>query len=265
MMSSLFLLDEWIVVGVLTVLLAIFTEVGYRVGRHQADREGGSESYLTHEVSALGVLALLLGFTFSMTAQRFELRRDLILVEANAIGTAALRGQLLPQPYADQTHGLFKEYAKVRIELFDAGVDEARRSVAIGKAEDIQDKIWKLAHDVLNVNRLDVGTGLFIEAVNDVIDAHERRITAFTYHAPDAIYYLIYGVGMFAFALSGVAAGVNRSRSRAPTFIMVLLVSSVVLFIADLDRPQRGMLTIGDQSLRDVSRSLEKQEVPHQK
>jgi hypothetical protein len=112
----------------------------------------------------------------------------------------------------------------------------------------------------LEKNRLDVGTGLFVEAINDVIDVHEKRITTFAYHVPDAVYLLIYSVGAFAFVLSGVAAGVNQSRSRLPTFIMGLLISSVVLFITDLDRPQRGMLTINDQSLRDVSRSLRTQE-----
>jgi hypothetical protein len=137
-MSFIFLTDEWIIVGALIVLLTICAEVGYRLGSSQAKRTGGSEAYLTHEVSALGVLALLLGFTFSMTAHRFEVRRDLILEEANAIGTAALRGQLLPQPYADQTQELFEDYTQSRIELFDAGIDQMRRGTAIKKAEDIQ-------------------------------------------------------------------------------------------------------------------------------
>lgn len=255
-MPSLFFVNEWIVIGVLTALLVISAEAGYRFGSYQAEHKGDSESYLTHEVSALGILALLLGFTFSMTAQRFELRRDLVLEEANAIGTAALRGQMLPRPYADESDQLFKQYILTRTELFDAGIDVTRRAAAIQQAEEIQNGLWKLAQGALDVNRLDVGVGLFIQALNDVIDVHEKRVISFTYHVPDAVYILIYSVGACAFLLSGVAAGVNRSRSRVPTLVMVLLVSSVVLFITDLDRPQRGMLTINDQSIRDVARSI---------
>ena len=168
--------------------------------------------------------------------------------EANAIGTAALRGQMLPHPYADQSDVLFKQYIVTRTELFDAGIDEARRATAIQRAEEIQDGLWKLAQGALDVNKLDVGVGLFIQAVNDVIDVHEKRVIAFTDHVPDAVYILIYSVGVCDFLLSGVAAGFNQSRSRIPTFVMILLVSSVVLFVTDLDRPQRGMLTLDSRS-----------------
>lgn len=255
-MSFFFLTDEWIVVALLVLLLAFSAECGYRFGRSRAKGQNGRETYLTHEASALGVLALLLGFTFSLAAQRFETRRNLILEEANAVGTAALRAQLLPQPIASETGALLQRYALARIALSEAGIDLSRRSAAIKEAEELQNEIWKLAHAALDLNRLDVGTGLYIESLNTVIDAHEKRITAFSYHIPDAIYLLIFGVGALAFGLSGAAAGVNQSRSRLPTFVMVVLVSSVVLFIADLDRPQRGLLTISDQSLRDVARAI---------
>lgn len=258
-MYSLFFVDEWIILAAFTALLLIFAEIGFRFGHFQFARKGSSEGYLAHEASALGVLALLLGFTFSMAAQRFEARRDLILEEANAIGTAALRAQMLPKPNASQAHVLLVQYAESRVELFEARTDQALRASAVKKAELIQDKIWDIAREAVEMNRADIGASLFAQSVNGVIDIHDKRVVTATYHIPDAIYFLIYSVGACAFALSGVAAGVNRSRSRTSTFVMIMLVSAVVLFITDLDRPQRGLLTISDQSIRDELSSLQRQ------
>ena len=218
-------------------------------------RRGGGESpvsYLTHEVSALGVLALLLGFTFSIAAGKFEARRALVLDEANAIGTASLRAQMLPAGYDGEAKVLFDQYAEARVRLFDAGIDEGARQAANEVSERLHAQLWTLARQALEVNRLDVGTGLFIAALNDVIDMHGKRKAAYGYRLPDAIFLLIYAVAAIAFALSGVAAGVHESRSRVPTFVMAVLVTAVILFIVDLDRPQRGLLQVSDRAIMDL-------------
>ena len=261
-MFTLFFLDEWIVLAALTALLLIAAEVGYRVGQRHAkqiaqNHDGvGHTGYLTHEVSALGVLALLLGFTFSMTAGKFDLRRDLIVQEANAIGTTALRADLLPEPFAGQIRTQLSAYTRTRLALFDAGIDAQRRDTALAESEQIHAQIWAIAKDVLDINRTDVGTGLFIQSLNEMIDVHGKQKASFDYHIPDAIYALIYAVAMFAFGLSGIAAGYQKSRNRIPNFVMIALVMSVIFFIVDLDRPQRGLLQISQQSMLDVAHAV---------
>lgn len=253
-MPSLFFIDAWIIWAGLTAALLVAAESGYRFGARHATES--RSSLLLHEVPALGVLALLLGFSFSMAAQRFETKRELIIAEANAVGTAMLRSQLLTEPYATQAAPAFKKYIDLRITLFDSGLDEAGRTAALQESEQIHEVLWVLARDAHNLNRLDVGTGLFIQAVNDVIDAHGKRKAASRYHLPDAVYFLIFSVAICAFGLSGIAAGVQQHRSRIPTFVMVALVSAVIFFITDLDRPQRGLVTISDQSFLDLAASL---------
>lgn len=252
-------MDEWIVLAALTALLLIAAEVGYRVGqRHAKNHESaGQTGYLTHEVSALGVLALLLGFTFSMTAGKFDLRRDLIVQEANAIGTTALRADLLPEPFAGQIRTQLSAYTRTRLALFDAGIDAQRRDAALAESEQIHAQIWAVAKSVLDINRIDVGTGLFIQSLNEMIDVHGKQKASFDYHIPDAIYALIYAVAMFAFGLSGIAAGYQKSRSRVTTLVMIALVMSVIFFIVDLDRPQRGLLQISQQSMLDVAHAVQ--------
>lgn len=251
-MSSLYAVNEWGLLGALLLLLLAASEMGYRLGMRQARARGQSGSYLTHEVSALGVLALLLGFTFSIAAGKFEARRALVLDEANAIGTASLRAQMLPAGYADEAKLLFDRYAVARVRLFDAGLDERARRTANEESESLHGQLWTLARQALEVNRLDVGTGLFIAALNDVIDMHGKRKAAYGYRLPDAIFVLIYAVATIAFVLSGVAAGVHESRSRVPTYVMAVLVTSVILFIVDMDRPQRGLLQVSDQAIMDL-------------
>ena len=124
-MFDLFAISEWTLVTVLAVVLVFATEIGYRHGRKRSDRHSsdGTKSFQAHEVSALGVLALLLGFTFSLAGNRFETRREMIVNEANAIGTAALRGNLLPKPLAAQSQALFARYVDMRVCLFEAGIE----------------------------------------------------------------------------------------------------------------------------------------------
>ena len=142
----------WILVELALLLAAIgifvvALEVGYRLGvRRQVKTDEPDKTHAnTLHGAVLGLLALLLGFTFAMAVSRYENRKTLMIEQANAIGTAALRGQLLPQPYADRTAVLFRDYVESRLQYNAAGSDDAKVNAAEARAGKIEEELWDIA------------------------------------------------------------------------------------------------------------------------
>src|SRR4051795_2617372 len=94
------------------------SEIGWRLGRRG---DGHSTNIGTLESATVGLLALIIGFTFSMALSRFEARRDAVVQEANAIGTTALRARFLPEPYRAESLKLLRDYTQVRLDAFRRG------------------------------------------------------------------------------------------------------------------------------------------------
>src|SRR5258708_7917676 len=169
--------NGWLLFLVLFVLQLLAAELGLRIGRRvrPANDEPTRSQASVMEAAVLGLLALLLGFAFSMAASRFDTRRQQILDEANAIGTTYLRARLLPEPSGTTAAGLLRRYVDARIDFYDAGADDARIRVASDHAEQMHAQLWSLAVTVGEEDPRAVTTGLFIQSLNEVIDFHSKR------------------------------------------------------------------------------------------
>jgi hypothetical protein len=122
------------VVGLVAILGA--SEIGRLLGVRASGRGGDDVSTL--EGAVLGLLALMIGFTFAMALTRFEARRDAVLNEANAIGTTALRARLLPAPHSAEALKSLREYVKIRLDITQRVVTAAELKAAIGRSNEIQ-------------------------------------------------------------------------------------------------------------------------------
>ena len=132
----LYYVDAEIIALFLLILLFVSLELGYRLGRRaraHADDTAKSQSG-TIEGAIIGVLALLLAFTLSMSISRYDTRRDLVLDEANAIGTTYLRAKMLPAPFQAQVADLLRQYVANRLEFYNAGIDQVRLQAANDQA-----------------------------------------------------------------------------------------------------------------------------------
>ncbi len=254
MSLGLYAVNEWIIYASQILLLLGAVEIGFRVGkRHSARTDDRAQNQIsTFQASSLGLLALLLGFTFSMAASRFELRRDLIVEEANAIGTTMLRAELLPEAARSEVGDLLAEYVHARVDFFDAGVDPTLIAAAERRSVEIQNRLWALATDVAREGVQPVNASLFMQALNETIDLQSTRKAALNYRVPEVIFLVLYIVSFFSFVMVGYGGGLGGKRNAAATTIMALLISSVILLIVDLDRPRRGLFTISQQSLLDL-------------
>jgi hypothetical protein len=240
-------------VGLGVVLIA--TEIGRRLALHIGHR-GADDNFNTLEAAIIGVLALMIGFTFAMALARFESRRDAVMDEANAIGTTALRARMLAVPHDRQVLGLLRDYVKVRLDLTQRIATHTDLATTIERSNALQEAMWREAMMVAAKDNAMVPAGLFIQALNDMIDNQGKRLAAVRNHVPDVVVLSLFAVAAVASAFSGYARGLDRQRSAMPSYIIALLVCGVILLILDLDRPSAGFIEVSQQPMIDLAESL---------
>lgn len=239
-----------LVVIVLVVLLAI--EGGYRLGMSRPQEEEKDTPVGEMVAATLGLLAFLLAFTFGLAASRYDTRRQLLLDEANAIGTTYLRSQMLPEAGRD-TRVLLRQYVDTRLEAARTG----NIPRAIQRSEMLQGQLWERVVPIAAKHPDSIVVGLYIQSLNDVIDLHAKRLTASVRNRiPLAIWIALYSATVLSFAALGYHAGLARAR-RSPAILPVALTFALVIgLIADLDRPREGTLTVDQQALIDLRASM---------
>src|SRR6266404_1838945 len=220
-LSSEFLYNQSEILTLLILIALLLTagEAGYRIGRRaHANSDEATKSHIgIVQGTILGLLSLLLSFTLAMAVSRFETRKQLVVEEANSIGTALLRARLLQEPSRAQAIDLLRLYVDTRLEATQAGQDEARSKALQERAAQLQDQLWTLGVDAAAKDEHSITAGLFIQALNDVIDEREKRTIALSNHVPESV---------------------------------------VIFVILDLDRPRLGLIRINQKSMIDLKDSL---------
>jgi hypothetical protein len=223
--------------------------------RARCDDDARSHASGLH-TAMLGLLALLLAFTFSMAAQRFQDNRDMVVLEANAIGTAYLRADIAVEPERAALKDLLRRYVDTRVAVYGAGVDVARRDALIEESERLHRQMWNQA--ATSAARAPTSTtALLVAAINDVIDFHSRRIDAARNHVPPTILWLLAIMAAASTGLTGYVSGFGNRRHPAPTAIVLVLIALVIVAIIDLDRPRRGFIQGGQESMLELRKSLQ--------
>ena len=240
-------------IGVAIVFLA--SEFGYRLGVRTVSH-GASGNISALEQSLLGFLALMVGFTFLMALTRFETRREAVLNEANAIGTAALRARLLPEPHRAESLKLLREYAQIRVDYIPTGKSFAELPNVIDRSNHIQEELWQQVKALSVKDNNMVPTGLFILALNEMIDNQGKRLAALQNFIPPSVLLLLTGIAAVACGFAGYASGLDPLRTRLPVYITAFLVCSVIFVVLDLDRPNAGFIIISQQPMIDTLASL---------
>jgi hypothetical protein len=237
------------------VLLLAAATIGHGLGTRAVLRGGGGGT-TTLEGAILGLLALLIAFTFSMALSHFEARRDAVLEEANAIGTTALRARLLPAPYAGESLDLLRSYTQIRLDLARSSPTYDEAASAITRSSAIQEKLWRQAMAVAATDTGMVPTGLYITSLNEMIDDQEKRLAAVRNRIPPVVIWSLYGVAITAVGFTGYGVGLEKQRSRLPIFIVSVLLAAVILLIQDLDRPGVGFLRVSQQPMQDTAATI---------
>lgn len=244
-------LPLWGLFPVTVAIVLLSLEAGFRLGRYRLGRSAREKDSPVGETVAatLGLLA----FTFGMAASRFDSRRGVLLDEANAIGTAYLRTGLLPEPQRTHSRTLLREYVDVRLEA----VRPEKTEQAISRSERLHGRLWEHAEAVAEKNPGSVVVGLYIQSLNEVIDVHSKRVTlGLRSRIPASIWFALYFVTILAMAAMSYHGGLTGASRSLAVFALALTFSGVIVLIADLDRPQEGLLRVSQQAMIDLQNTL---------
>jgi uncharacterized protein (DUF983 family) len=206
--------------------------------------------------SVLGLLALLLGFTFSLATERFEARRLLVLNEANAIGTAYLRTQLLDEPYRSHISDTLVRYTRNRIAFAQAPPDQAP-AMAVANDQLIEEFWSGTAAAFPSIKNLDFSS-TYVEAANNVIDLDEARKSARLSKVPAQVFVVLFVYVIVSAGVLGIAAPSRQSLWFGVLFLLLLTLS--LLLIVDIDRPTRGLINESQGPMQRLLVRLEQRE-----
>jgi hypothetical protein len=205
--------------------------------------------------SMLGLLALLLAFSFSMALDRYEERRHLVVQEANAIGTAYLRAQMLDEPHRSRLSKLLVEYTDNRIEL--ASASPGRGKPLLARNDQLLTDIWAaVAASRESALRHGVTTALLM-TYNEVIDLDTERKVARQMRVPTAVLLLLYGFLIMAALVLGYVLEERRGRMGAA--VLFLILSLYIGIISDLSRPAAGSILESQEPMLMLRQSIKAQ------
>jgi hypothetical protein len=244
----LFVLEDLLIAAALFGLLIVSLEAGFRAGRRAARAEAARASGQVGAIqgAVLGLLGLLLAFSFAAAGARFLERQDLIVQEANAIGTASLRADLLDEPHRSELRAALKRYTEHRIEI-SAGLRGSVDPSALSEIERLHARIWSAA--LAGVEARPPSTLAVLPPVNEVIDLHATRLAAGRKHLPGLVLGLLIACSALALAVIGYGGGMG-SRRRVPlTLSLVLLIGTALWITVDLDHPRGGLMQLSDAPL----------------
>jgi hypothetical protein len=251
-------LPLWALSLLIVVVLFLAAEIGRRLGlvQRRQSRRRARVGVGTVQAAVFGLLGLLLAFTYAFVSNRLEARRDMITREANAIGTAYLRADLLPAASRDEIRAVLKEYTRTRIvgkqPLSAEQLQQIVARVAVQHRE-----LWDTAIAGATADGLGPTDALVIASINDIIDTHTLRLRAASFQLPTPVIVMLITVASFAIALTTYNLGVSGRRGVGLSALLVLMIAAVVLLIMDLDYPRSGLVRIGDGPLIDLLESFD--------
>jgi hypothetical protein len=243
----------WTVSGVTLGLFLLVTEGSFRLGRWRLHPGRAEEGQVGPTLGGLiGLLGLLLAFTFGMAGARFDQRRLLLLDQANAIKTAFLRADLLPDAQRGEAQTLLRQYLDVQLDA----ISPAQTVAAVAASRPLLDKMWSLAVAAA-AERPTVISSLFVQSVNEVISAQARRITLGWHNPlPPTILGTLYFVALLVLGVMGFEGGLSGKHRPVASLVLGVTLAAVVLVIVDLDRPLEGLLRNNLQPLIDLREQI---------
>ena len=242
--------------------MLLLSEVGRRMAaaRRARDPEGLAKGGGAAEAGVFGLLGLLIAFTFSGAAARFEDRRYLISDEANAIGTAYLRVDLLPGDTQPAIRDLFRKYADTRATVYRNAADPQATMRALSDGAALQGQIWAQSRSACQ--RTDAqpqASMLLMPALNEMIDITTTRETATRTHPPAAVFVLLGALCLVGALLVGYGTSPDNRRTWFHPMIFAAALSATVYVIIDVEFPRLGLIRVdaADQVILDVRQSMQ--------
>jgi len=231
-------------------------ELGRRLGRKRAtsDPHAGGEGAAEGAVYAL--FGLLLAFSFSGAAERFDEKRVLIVNEANAIGTAYLRIDMMPAEAQPALREGFRRYLDSRLLAYGKLPDVAAARVEFARSLSLQQELWKLA--VETIQKHGGLPQLLLPPLNEMFDIAATRAARNYTHPPNAIFAMLVALALVSALLVGFRMAGDDSRSLVHTVVYAGVLALVIYLILDMEYPRLGFIRTdaADRALVEVREGM---------
>jgi hypothetical protein len=259
--------DLMFMVVLLLVALGLFVamvgllEVGRRIGlrRMQRDPESAREGFGASEGAIFALLGLLIAFTFSGAAERFDRRRHLIVEEANAIGTAYLRVDLVAPDLQPALRDEFRTYLAARLDVYRKIPNMAAVEAALAEVDRLQKDIWSRAITATRApGSHPQAAVLLLPALNAMIDITTTRTMATRFHPPVIIYTLLILLALVGALLAGRAMATARTRSWVHVVSFAAAMAISLYVILELEYPRLGLIRVDtfDDALGELTQLM---------
>lgn len=242
---------------ILVVLLPSFAILGFLTGRSNRNRTiaSGEEVDLRAGEASLGaimaLLGLLLAFSFGSALSLLESRKTDIITEANALGTAFLRADYLPEPSRSELRAALYDYAQTRI-IPDSGgivsIEDARAFIARSLAA--QERLWPLTV-AATADPLPPAIATFVAgSVNDVLDAHQVRMRSISVPVSELAQVIVVVTALAALFVLGNRAGIAGRALTWRTYTLAALLLMVMVTVLDVQRASQGFIRVDQSAMK---------------
>lgn len=246
--------------GLFVGILACF-DLGYRFGLNSSttNHELAYEGIGTIEGALFALLGLLLGFSFAGATSRLESRHQLIVREANVIGTAYLRLDLLPPGDQPLIRHLFRDYLDARVRAYEKFAHREAAAQEFARASEFQRQIWSQACTASRADQTQNSARLLLPALNEMIDVTTSRSIALENHLPALMFYLLIFVALLTGLLAGYAMSKRRRRSWLHILLYAVIISVTIFAVFDFDNPRYGLIKAdaADKALLQLRDSIQ--------
>jgi hypothetical protein len=251
-------LSSALYVLILFVGMLALGEVGRRLAHRRAarDPEGTWHGVGVVDGAIFALLGLIVAFTFSGAVSRFDVRRNLVVEEANAIGTAYLRLDLLPADSRAALRESFRRYVESRIRSYRLLPDIEAAKAELAKSKMLQQEIWSRALAASRSSQS--ATMLVVPSLNQMFDIAATRTTSTLFHPPVIVFALLFALALLASVLVGYEMAKARSRGWLHTIVFAAVAALAVYVILDLEFPRLGLIRVSaiDQALVELRESM---------
>jgi len=227
--------------------MMILLETGRRLAARRRSKESQDErsNLGAIEGAVFALFGLMMAFTFSGAASRFNEKRMLIAEEGNTIETAYLRLHLVPQEAQPRLQELFRQYLDSRLETYRRLPDMQAAELEMSNSKKIQEEIWAAAIDATRLPSSYPAAGwLLPAALNNMIDMATTRTMTLQIHPPRVIYGLLFGLGLVCSLLAGYRMASGQQRSWLHIFGFTLITVIVVYVMLDIEYPRTGLIRL---------------------
>lgn len=235
--------------------VALSFELGFQIGKYtRSHYEKHSDTSPGPMVAAvLTMLAFILAFMFSMTASRFDNRKQLVVEEVNAISTAYFQADLLAQPQRSEVKHLLREYVDIRLRA----IKEKTQEIGIKKSLQLQKNLWATATSVAN-NDTSIHTTLLLQTINQIMNIHEKRVSAAIHdRIPSSIWIALILIIALSMITLGTQTGLVRTRRIFQFIPSVLAFSALITLVIDLDRPaELGLVQVNQEAMLVLQKNM---------